>query len=144
MNIYMLDTNIFSEAVKPEPDSSVVQKIAENIDTCCISSISWAEALTGVKQMPEGSRKNRLFSYLINEVQSLYEIIPFDSHAASIYSDISERLKAIGKPAQKFDLMIAASTIANGMILVTRNTKDFAEIREVSSLIVENWFEIGE
>ena len=94
--------------------------------------------------MPEGSRKNRLFSYLINEVQILYEIIPFDSHAASIYSDISERLKARGKPAQKFDLMIAASTIANGMILVTRNTKDFAEIREVSSLIVENWFEIGE
>lgn len=137
----MLDTNIFSEAVKPEPDSNVIQKIAENIDSCCISSVSWAEALTGVKFMPEGTRKNKLFSYLINEVQNLYEIIPFDSHAASIYSDISEKLKAKGKPAQKFDLMIAATTIANGMILVTRNTKDFSEIKEVSSLFVENWFE---
>ncbi len=141
MNIYMLDTNIFSEPVKPDPNPLVIEKIADNIDNCCISSVSWAEALTGVKQMPEGNRKNRLFTYLLDEVQNLYDILPFDSHAASIYSDIDQRLKALGKPAQKFDLMIAATTIANGMILITRNTKDFESIQSVSSLLVENWFE---
>ena len=37
--------------------------------------------------------------------------------------------------------MIAAIALANHMVLVTRNTKHFAAIQEVSDLQVENWFE---
>lgn len=38
------------------------------------------------------------------------------------------------------DLRIAATAISNGMILVTRNTKDFDALKECSTLSLLNWF----
>ena len=74
-------------------------------------------------------------------IQSNYEILPFDVHASWINSDIRERLEKKGRKAPLADSMIAATAIANNMILVTRNVKDFEDIKEVSALMVENWFE---
>ena len=70
-----------------------------------------------------------------------YEILSFDASAANIYSDLYERLKAKGAPAQRFDLMIASIAISNNLILVTRNVSDFTAIAENSNLMIENWFE---
>ena len=68
-----------------------------------------------------------------------YEIIPFDVHASWVLSDIRQRLESKGKRAPLADSMIAATAIANNLILVTRNVKDFENIREVSSLMIEDW-----
>lgn len=81
-----------------------------------------------------------LFEFFVETVQKNYEILPFDSLCASVYSDIVSRLKEKGAPAPKIDLMIASTAIANGLILVTRNIKDFEPIAEVSTLLLENWF----
>lgn len=139
--IYLLDTNIISEPTKIHPAENVIQKLAENLEYSCISSIVWAEALTGVKQLPEGKRKTGLFDFLIENVQKIYEVIPFDASCATIYSDIAQRLKENGSPIPQFDILIAATAIANNLILVTRNTADFAPIAEASNLMIENWFE---
>ena len=71
----------------------------------------------------------------------MYEIIPFDASCASIYSDLAQKLKQNGTPTPQFDLLIAATAIANNLILVTRNTQDFEVIAKVSNLMMENWFE---
>lgn len=141
MKMYLLDTNIISEPSKPEPNPQVLEKILENIEYSSICSVVWAEALSGIKCLQDGKRKEMLFDYITNQVQKLYEIIPFDDFAASIYSDLISRLKEKGKKTQKFDTMIAATAIANNLILVTRNVKDFKEIQEASNLMIENWFE---
>lgn len=138
--IYLLDTNIISEPTKVKPAENVIQKLAENLEYSCISSITWAESLTGVKQLPEGKKKSGLFDFLIENVQKMYEIIPFDASCASIYSDIALKLKEKGKPVPQFDMLISATAIVNNLILVTRNTSDFAPIAEVSNLMLENWF----
>ena len=139
--IYLLDTNIISEPTKMQPSENVIQKLAENLEYSGISSIVWAETLTGVKQLPDGKRKTGLFDYLVENVQKMYEIIPFDASCASIYSDLAQKLKESGSPAPQFDLLIAATAIANNLILVTRNTQDFEAIKKVSNLMIENWFE---
>lgn len=59
--------------------------------------------------------------------------------ASWILSDIRQRLESKGKRAPLADAMIAATAIANNLILVTRNVKDFESIREVSSLLIEDW-----
>lgn len=38
-------------------------------------------------------------------------------------------------------LKIAATALANDLILVTRNTKDFEPIAKITPLKLENWFE---
>ena len=80
--------------------------------------------------------------FYMNTVLGSYKIIPFDDHAASIYSDIKSRLDEIGKPAPELDMQIASVAIANNSILVTRNTKDFEFIGQISSLMLENWFKV--
>ena len=141
MNIYLLDTNIISEPTKSSPSESVMNSIAENFDHSCMCSVIWAEILTGIKCLADGKRKDALLNYYLNTIQKAYEILPFDSFAASIYSDLVERLKNKGNPLPKLDLMIAATAISNNLILVTRNTADFEPIKEVSNLMTENWFE---
>ena len=140
MKMYLLDTNIISEPTKSNANPVVTEKILENIEYSCISSVVWAETLSGIKSLPDGNRKDMLFDYAINQIQKLYEILPFDDFAASIYSDLISRLQTKGKMPQKLDLMIASTAIANNLILVTRNTSDFQPIKEVSNLMLENWF----
>lgn len=84
-------------------------------------------------------RKNVLLNYTIEYVQKQYEILSFDDSAANIYSDLYERLKSQGTPAQRFDLLIASIAISNNLILVTRNVSDFTEIAENSNLMIEEW-----
>ena len=141
LNFDLLDTNIISEPAKAKANPVVTEKILENIEYFCISSVVWAETLSGIKSLPDGKRKDMLFDYAINQIQKLYEILPFDDFAASIYSDLISRLQTKGKMPQKLDLMIASTAIANNLILVTRNTSDFQPIKEVSNLMIENWFE---
>lgn len=141
MKMYLLDTNIISEPAKAKANPVVTEKILENIEYSCIASVVWAETLSGIKSLPDGKRKDMLFDYAINQIQKLYEILPFDDFAASIYSDLISRLQTKGKMPQKLDLMIASTAIANNLILVTRNTSDFQPIKEVSNLMLENWFE---
>jgi len=141
MKIYLLDTNIISEPTKASPNQTVVNKITENIEYSCIASVVWAETLSGIKSLPEGTRKTILFDYATNQIQKLYEILPFDDFTASIYSDLVSRLKPKGKLPPKLDLMIASTAIANNLILVTRNVSDFEPIKAVSNLMIENWFE---
>lgn len=141
MKMYLLDTNIVSEPTKANANPVVTEKIHENIEYSCISSVVWTETLSGIKTLPDGKRKDMLFDYATNQIQKMYEILPFDDFAASIYSDLISRLQTKGKLPQKLDLMIASTAIANNLILVTRNTSDFQPIKEVSNLMLENWFE---
>ena len=139
--IYLLDTNVVSELAKPKTVQKVVQLIFDKQYSSALSSVTWAEALYGLKRLPNGKRKNLLFDFYINTVQSMYDFFDFDIHAASVYSDIKCRLERIGKIPHELDLQIASVAVANNLILVTRNVKDFTFIAENSALMLENWFE---
>lgn len=139
--IYLLDTNIVSEITKPKPNLDVVKRIQETKNISTVASVAFEEMLYGVKRLPECKKRDDLFSFYVDYIQTNYEIISFDLHASWIHSDIRERLEQKGKRASLADSMIAATAIANNLVLVTRNVKDFEDIKEVSSLMVENWFE---
>lgn len=139
--IYLLDTNIVSEITKPRPNQNVIKRIQETKNISMVASVAFEEMLYGVKRLPASKKQTDLFSFYVDFIQANYEIIPFDIHASWIHSDIRERLEQKGKRAPLADSMIAATAIANNLVLVTRNVKDFEDIKEVSSLMVENWFE---
>ena len=138
--IYLLDTNIYSEIARPQPNPSVREKLIQNQKLSSISVVSWSESLYGVKRMPEGAKKERLEDFLLNTIQSYFEILPFDQNCAWIYTDLKVRLEKRGHPMPDADLRIAATAISNGMILVTRNTKDFDALKDCSTLSLFNWF----
>ena len=137
---YLLDTNIVSELSKKNPDENVLRRMKQKRDYCAVSAVSWYENLYGVEILAEGKRKRDLDNFAHNFIQANYDIIPYDEHAASIHSRISAELRKSGLSKPYADLQIAATAIANNMILVTHNTEDFEGI---PLLMVEDWFEDG-
>ena len=126
---------------KERPNLQVLQRISDNKKISTIASVGFEEMMFGMKRVKSQRKQDELFSFYVDYIQANYEIIPFDLHASWIHSDIRERLEQKGKRAPLADSMIAATAIANNLVLVTRNVKDFEDIKEVSSLMIENWFE---
>ena len=138
-NIYLLDTNIISEVTHPTPDEKLLSNIELHHGTCAISSITWFELLKGVGLLEEGNKKQKLTSFLFDYVQPSFEIIPYDLHAANINARLVTRLIPMGRTTPILDTQIASIAIANNMILVTQNTKDFEVFAKEDCLILESW-----
>ena len=63
-------------------------------------------------------------------------LLDFDQSALGHYQNLSKQF-----PYKKIqqDLKIAAIALTHQMILLTRNTKDFRQIAEITDLTIENW-----
>ena len=95
-SIYLLDTNIVSEITKLKPEQKVLNRIYKARNISCISSVGFDEMLYGVKKLPSCKKKDDLFSFCVDFIQSNFEIVPFDLHASWIHSDIRQRLESKG------------------------------------------------
>lgn len=139
--IYLLDTNIISEAIKPMVNENVRHRLEMTTFSSAISATVLYELLKGINVLPDSSKKDKLEKYVTDYVQTTYPILPYDEHCASIQADIFARMLKNGTPVSNSDCQIAATALANNLIIVTRNTKDFEPIQKEFSLCVENWFE---
>lgn len=135
---YLLDTNIICEGAKKIPDEKVMAKLRKYASVSAVSSITVAEIWKGIQLLPDGHRRDKYMNFFENELRPLYPQIPFDEHSALIYGECEAEEEKKGRPRPQLDLLIAATAIANNMILVTRNTADFEDI---PGLMMENWFE---
>ncbi|MBQ4262465.1 MAG: hypothetical protein II709_11320 [Ruminococcus sp.] len=84
--------------------------------------------------------RKRLEDFLINDVHENFPVKNYTEKAALIHAELRAALRKKGMPTQKTDSLIASIALANHMVLVTRNTKHFEVIQEVSGLEIENWF----
>lgn len=137
--LYLLDTNVISEMTKRIPNSAMVEKMNENDGLCAICSTVWQESIYGLNLLPDGKRK-QMISEVIDAIKETYDIIPYDSFASQICGEIRAKCQKNGNPVPRFDSQIAATAIANNMILVTHNTRDFEVIAQNSMLQIEDWW----
>lgn len=138
--VYLLDTNVISEFVKKRPNIATIKKLSEHSFLCSICSTVWQESISGYEKLPEGKKKREIGLYL-NKIREKFDIIPYDSFAAEICGELRAKCEKQGKTAPLYDSQIAATAIANGMILITHNTEDYETLRENSILKVEDWWE---
>lgn len=123
----LLDTNVVSEALKPEPNPSVRAWLdAQAAETLFLSSVTVAELLFGVGALPEGKRKDSLAA-LIDGMLDLFgsRILPFDADAARHYADIAVKARAAGRGFPTPDGYIAAIAAAHGFAVASRDTSAF-------------------
>jgi len=73
----------------------------------------------------------------LKEFTALVTIIPFRYAEARSAAGIRVKLEKQGIPIGPYDVLIAASAMANNTILVTHNTKEFERI---DGLKIEDWF----
>ena len=128
----LLDTNVISEQMRPEPYERVLGWFKNNsTEGLALSSITEAELLRGITILPEGrlkAFKSKLLSEFLR-IDFANLILPFESIAANHCAEIFASRKTLGRPISTFDCMIAAIARANDCKLATRNVSDFEHCR---------------
>ena len=134
--VYLLDTNILSELAKREPNAAVERRLAAHQFQCAVSAPTIEELTFGVQRLPPSPKREMLGSWL-DQILNSFALLPYDHYCAIWLGRERARLAATGKPAPRTDGEIAAIAAVNELVLVTRNTADFANF---SGLRLENWF----
>ena len=98
-----------------------------------MSTITLAEIYYGIEKSPVKKKERR---NKIERICSLLEIYPFDEPAALKYAIIRTQLEKDGLVISERDLQIASIAVANRLIVVTHNVKEFSRI---SKLKIEDW-----
>jgi predicted nucleic acid-binding protein len=128
---YLLDTNIVSNVIKPEPSTSLLTWMAaQQDDDLYISAMTIAEIHRGILQKSPGKKRNALEAWFTGPEGPLVlfvgRILPFDDRAVLLWAKLMAQGKAVGRPRNGFDMIIAAIAGANDCLLVTDNERDFA------------------
>lgn len=134
----LLDTNVISEAMKPQPDSLVREWLdAQVAETLFLSSVTVAELMFGIGALPSGKRKDNLLA-MFNGVVDMFgtRILPFDVKAARRYADIAVKARKTGKGFPTPDGYIAAIADANGFTVASRDASAF---RAAGLVVIDPW-----
>jgi toxin FitB len=129
VNGFLLDTNVISELVKPEPDAAVVRWTEEtNESILFLSVLTLGEIRNGIERLRLGRRRGRLESWLKVDLQARFQnrILPINEAVAERWGALSAVAAASGKPVPVIDGLLAATAIYHDLTLVTRNQSDVA------------------
>ena len=133
---YLVDTNVLSEAVKTVPDKSVLKMLEKHQDEIVIAAPVWHELQFGCQRLPQSRKREVIASFLDDVIKRTILILPYDDRAAEWHARERARLSSKGLTPSFVDGQIAAISVVNGLILVTRNIDDF---RQFLRLKIENW-----
>jgi hypothetical protein len=136
---YLLDTNIISNVVKPQPSESLLAWMSTQRDEdLFIASLTVAEIRCGILEKPRGKKRDALDTWFSGSdgPQALFvgRILSFDDKAGLIWARLMAEGKAIGRPRSGLDMIIAAVAAANECVVVTDNEKDFAGLQIVNPI----------
>lgn len=124
----VLDTNVLSEMMRPDPDATVAAWIsARPASSLFTTTVTQAEILYGLALLPS-TRRRRLLEAAVSEIFATDlagRVLPFDQAAARSYAEIAAARRRAGRPLAQFDAQIAAIARSRGAGVATRNVTDF-------------------
>ena len=123
----VLDTNVVSEAMKPDPRPAVRAWLNDQAaETLYLSSVTLAELLFGIAALPTGKRKDML-AQAFDGLLGLFRdrVLPFDTDAARHYAELAMTARMSGRGFPTPDGYIAAIAISRGFIVASRDTAPF-------------------
>jgi toxin FitB len=123
----VLDTNVVSEAMKPEANPAVRAWLNEQVaETLYLTSVTLAEMLFGIAVLPAGKRRNTL-TRALDGLLALFgdRVLPFDIDAARHYTDLAVAARTAGRGFPIPDGYIAAIAASRGFIVASRDTSPY-------------------
>ena len=134
MKAALIDTDILSMFFRGHP------QVVSHFDTYLkhhnkinLSIITCYEVISGLKHR---DAKKQLSDFL--KFTAHNEILPLTQESVETSAEVYANLRAIGQPLDDIDLLIAGTTMANGLVLATHNRKHFERIK---GLTIEDWTE---
>lgn len=136
---FLLDTCVLSELARPEPSPAVVGWIeARSEPTLHLSALTLAEIQRGISKLPRARKRQALERWLFDELAEQFagRILPVDAAVAHAWGRVQARAEQGGRRVPVFDGLIAATAIANDLIVVTRNG---AHMAPTGAEIIDPW-----
>jgi toxin FitB len=125
MTGFLIDTNVLSELVRPKPEPKVVAFIRSQPDLW-LSVIILHEFAYGIERLSDPNRRAKLDAWVQGiKLQFDGRMIETDALIAEQSGKLRASVEKQGRNSDPIDALIAASALAHGLTVVTRNTKDF-------------------
>ncbi len=129
---YLLDTCTVSDFVKGQPN--VLARIKAISPTfIAVSALTRMEVEYGLALNAERARK---LAPVLQAFFSTISTLPFEVADALASAAIRAALKTKGQPIGAYDVLIAGTALARGLVVVTSNVGEFQRIGGVQ---VEDW-----
>jgi predicted nucleic acid-binding protein len=128
MSRFLLDTNIPSETVRPQPEPKVAAWLAsQKIETLYLSVVTCGELCKGIAILAPGKRKTELEAWYGEDLLKKFagRILPLTQTIAERWGALEVQRQLSGRIIQVPDAQIAATALEHGLTLVTRNIRDF-------------------
>ena len=129
--MFILDTNVVSELMRPAPNPAIASWVAERATSSLfLTAVTEAELRYGLAVMPPGKRREGLVTGLERMLKTGFatRVLPFDSGAARAYAQIAAARRRGGRPIAQADCQIAAIAQVRGMAVATRNVRHFEDM----------------
>ncbi|PNW34266.1 UNVERIFIED_CONTAM: twitching motility protein PilT [Euhalothece sp. KZN 001] len=133
---YLLDTNILSEAKRPQPNAKVMEKLRLHQQEIATATVVIHELLYGCFRLPESKKRQALETYINQVILEQIPILNYDLKSAQYHAKERARLSKQGKTPAFVDGQIASIAWTHSLTLVTNNISDFKEFEQIS---LENW-----
>jgi toxin FitB len=121
--MYLVDTNVISEALRRMPDARVLQWLAAvsaKARRLCLSVITVEEVIYGLSRKAMPGLLERFEGLLLAS-----DVLGLDAQAARCAAELRGRFAARGIVRSQPDMLIAATAQLHGLTVVTRNVRDF-------------------
>ena len=122
----ILDTSILIEAERGRLDLATFAA-AHPETPIAIAAITVAELLNGVARVGDPARQARLAAFLEAIIVAI-PVLPFGLLEARRHAEAAVALSRQGKPIGPHDLLIAATALAHGFAVATRNQEEFSRV----------------
>ena len=130
--MYLLDTNVCIHLLNgdhPQINQHLASLKPKAISLCTIVQ----------QELYFGAYRSTKVQHNLNKLKrllDLFTILEFDESAARIAGKIQADLKRQGVPIGAYDIQIAAVALANNLIVVTHNIREFQRVQD---LRYEDW-----
>ena len=133
--MFLLDTNVLSEVLRPRPNLSVARLLHTTAPELRFASeLTRYELRMGARLRDDA---DAFWARIEQQIVPLVQWLPIDAAVALAGADLAAALRRAGLPLEWTDLMVGATAQVHGLTMVTRNVRHF---ERVPGIAIENWF----
>jgi len=125
---YLVDANVLSEPTRPRPDATVVDWLRRHEREIAIDPIILGELRLGIDLLPSSGRRKRLEAWFEIGVGRI-TCLDWTAETGLRWAKLLAEMRSAGTAMPVKDSLIAASALAHGLTVVTRNVTDFRKAK---------------